>query len=156
MNAATSRALMVGLLIALWYWLAGVARLQGVTQWAGIVALGCYLGAGGGVSGLQKTVLASLTGVVWVLVYDAVRAAIAGGRVVAALLLGAMVVGIALQSRVALLSYTTAALAGAGVSLGLGVNTMPEAIRAAVSLAVGALVGFAAERLAGLIATRRG
>ena len=75
MNTMTARALMVGLLIALWAWVASVARLH-VAMWAGVVALGCFFAAGGGVPGLQKTVVATLAGVLWVLVSHAVRVAI--------------------------------------------------------------------------------
>jgi Protein of unknown function (DUF1097) len=155
MNTTTARALVVGLLIALWAWAAAVARLH-VSMWAGVVALGCYFAAGGGVAGLQKTILAVLAGVVWVLLADAVRVAIGGGPVVAALILGATACALLLQARVPLLSFIPGAFAGAGVALGLGVNTVTEAIRAAVALAVGALVGFAAERAAGMVGSRRG
>ncbi len=123
MNTMTARALMVGVLIAIWAWLASVARLN-VSMWAGVVALGCFFASGGGVAGLQKTIVATVSGVVWVLIAEAV-------------------------------SFTAGAFAGAGVALGLGVNTGYEAVRAGVALAMGAVVGFAAERLAGMIGARR-
>src|SRR5437879_8676985 len=63
MNTMTARALMVGVLIAIWAWLASVARLN-VSMWAGVVALGCLYASGGGVAGLQKTIVATLSGVV--------------------------------------------------------------------------------------------
>ena len=154
MNTMTARALMVGVLIAIWAWLASVARLN-VSMWAGVVALGCFYASGGGVAGLQKTIVATVSGVVWVLIADAVRVAIAGHGVVWAVILGAMACALALQARVPLLSFTAGAFAGAGVALGLGVNTGYEAVRAGVALAMGAVVGFAAERLAGMIGARR-
>src|SRR2546427_214142 len=77
MNTMTARALMVGVLIAIWAWLASVARLN-VSMWAGVVALGCFYASGGGVAGLQKTIVATVSGVVWVLIAQAVRVAIAG------------------------------------------------------------------------------
>jgi len=154
MNTITARAVLVGVLIALWAWVADAARLH-VSMWAGVVALGCFFAAGGGASGLQKTVAAALSGVVWVLLAHAVRVAIGGGPVVAALILGATACALALQARAPLLSFVTAAFAGAGVALGLGVDTVNEAIRAAVALAVGAVIGFAAERGAGMVGKRR-
>ena len=154
MNTMTARALMVGVLIAVWAWVADVGRLH-VSLWAGVVALGCFFAAGGGASGLQKTIVASLSGVLWVLLAHAVRVAIGGGGVVAAVILGATACALALQARVPLLSFTAGAFAAAGVALGLGVDTVNEAIRAAVALAVGALLGFAAERAAGMIGARR-
>src|SRR6058998_445271 len=155
MNTVTVRAVMVGVLIAVWAWAADVARLH-VSLWAGVIALGCYFAAGGGPSGLQKTVVAALSGVLWVLLAHAVRVAIGGGGVVAAVILGATACALVLQSRVPFLSFTGGAFAGAGVALGLGVNTVIEAIRAGVALAVGALLGFAAERAAGMVRTRGG
>jgi len=154
MNASTARALFVGLLVAVWVWLSGQARLR-VEVWPGIVALACYLAAGGGVSGLQKTVIGTLSGVVWVLVADAVRVAVGGTSIVAALIAGGMAVGIILVARVPFLGFVAGAFAGAGVAWGLRVNTFQEGIQVGIALVVGALVGFLAERLAGAVAARR-
>src|SRR5437763_16980845 len=117
MNTMTVRALMLGLVIALWAWVADAARLH-VSLGAGVVALGCFYAAGGGVPGLQKAIVAALSGVVWVLVAHAVRGAIGGGNVVAAVILGATASAIVLQSQVRLLSFTAGAFAGAGVAPG--------------------------------------
>src|SRR2546428_3193814 len=46
MNTMTARALMLGLVIALWGWLAGVARLDGA-PWGGPGAPGCFFSARG-------------------------------------------------------------------------------------------------------------
>src|SRR2546430_7519686 len=64
MNTMTARALMLGLVIALWAWLADVARLH-VSLWAGVVALGCFFAAGGGVARLPKATLVPPSGVGW-------------------------------------------------------------------------------------------
>jgi Protein of unknown function (DUF1097) len=154
MNASTARALLVGLLVALWVWLRVEARLN-VSMAAPLVALGCFYAAGGGVSGLQKTLLGTLSGVVWVLLGAAASEAVRGTVLVAALITGLMAIGIVLVSRVPLLSFTGGAFAGAGVALLLGVNTVTEGIRVAIALAIGALIGFGAEKLAGMIAARR-
>jgi hypothetical protein len=154
MNTMTTRALALGLLVAIWAWVAGAARLH-VSMWAGLVALGCFFAAGGGVPGLQKTVVATLSGVVWVLIAQAVRVAIGGGSVVAAIVLGATAAALALQSRLPLLSFTAGAFAGAGVAYGLGVTTLQGGLRAAIALVVGAVLGFAAERLAEMVRARR-
>src|SRR5438093_850853 len=52
-------------------------------------------------------------------------------------------------------SFTAGAFAGAGVALGLNVYTVNDAIRAGVALAIGALLGFAAERAAAMVGGRR-
>src|SRR5438552_15504459 len=129
MNTMTARALMLGLVIALWAWLADVARLH-VSLWAGVVALGCFFAAGGGVAGLQKAIVAALSGVVWVLVAHAVRGAIGGGNVVAAVILGATASAIVLQSQVRLLSFTAGAFAGAGAPLRPHVYPLNDRLRA--------------------------
>jgi len=154
MNASTARALLVGLLVAVWFWVRQVAGLH-LSPWAPLVALGCYFAAGGGVAGLQKTLFGTISGVAWVLVAQAVLIAIGGTRIVAALIWGAMATAIMFQSRVPLLSFTAGAFVGAGAALALGVNTVNEGIQAAIALAIGALLGFGAERLAGAIAARR-
>lgn len=154
MNASTARALFVGLLVALWVWLSGVARLR-VEIWPGLVALGCYFAAGGGVSGLQKTIIGTVSGVAWVLIADAVRVAIGGTSIVTALIAGAMAAAIILVARVPFLGFVAGAFAGAGVAWGLGVNTVNEGIRVAIALAIGAVVGFVAERVAGAVAKGR-
>lgn len=154
MNASTARALFVGLLVALWVWLSGMARVR-LEIWPGIVALGCYFAAGGGVSGLQKTTISTISGVAWVLVADAVRVAIGGTSIVAALIAGAMVAAIILVARLPFLSFVAGALAGAGVAWGVGVRTVNEGIRVAIALAIGAVLGFVAERVAGAVAKGR-
>src|SRR3989449_5922611 len=76
MNTMTARALMVGVLIAIWAWLASVARLN-VSMWAGVVALGCFYASGGGVAGVQKTIAAAGSGGGGVLIAEALPPAIA-------------------------------------------------------------------------------
>src|SRR2546427_13054912 len=61
MNTMTARALMVGVLIAIWAWLASVARLN-VSMWAGGVALGCFYASGGGGAGVGETIGAARSG----------------------------------------------------------------------------------------------
>jgi Protein of unknown function (DUF1097) len=153
MNTMTMRALILGVLVAVWVWVVAATRIH-LSNWAAFVAIGCFFAAGGGVPGLQKTIVATLSGVVWVLIADAVGAAIGRGGVVHAVVLGATASALLLQARVPLLSFTVGAFGGAGVAFGLGVNTFPEAIRAAIPLVVGAVLGLAADRLADTIRTR--
>jgi hypothetical protein len=154
MNASTARALLVGLLFAVWVWVGYTARLN-VSVWAGLVGIGCVFAAGGGVPGLQKALFGTLSGVVWVLLADAVRIAIGGTSVVVALIWGAMACGMMFQARLPFLSFTAGAFAGAGVARLLGANTVNEGIRVGIALAVGAVLAFVAERVAGAIAARR-
>src|SRR2546430_12917229 len=131
MNTMTARALMLGLVIALWGWLANVARLH-VSLWAGLVALGCFFAAGGGVPGPPKARLAALSGVVWVLVAHAVRGAIGGGNVGVAGIPRATAAAIVLQSRGAILSLPAGGVARAGGAPRLYAYTGKEGVRAGV------------------------
>jgi Protein of unknown function (DUF1097) len=150
----TMRAIILGLLVAAWVWVGAAARLH-LSILAGFVALGCYFASGSGVPGLQKTVVGTLSGVLWVLIAQAVGVAVGRGTVVHAVVLGAAACALVLQARVPVLSFTAGAFGGAGVALGLGVNTLQEAIRAGIALIAGALLGFAADRLADWVRTRR-
>jgi uncharacterized protein DUF1097 len=146
MNALTMRGLTVGLMVAVWTFVVGYARLN-VSVWASIVALGCFFASGGGLGGLQKTVAGTLSGVAWVLVANAVNVSVGANRLIAAIVLGAAVCVIVIQARLPLLSFTAGALCGAAVATALGTSTVYGAIRAGVALAVGAGLGFAAERI---------
>ena len=55
--------------------------------------------------------------------------------------------GMVLQTQVPLLSYTAGAFAGAGVAMGLRAVSIQGGIRVAIALALGAALGFAAERI---------
>ena len=61
MDALVALAISIGVLIAVWTYLAlGVAALP---VWAGIVAWGAFFAAGGKTTGLVKTIAANLSGV---------------------------------------------------------------------------------------------
>ena len=154
MNPMTMRALSLGVVVAAWTAISEMARVN-LSLWPVLVALGCSLAAGGGIPGLQRTLAATTSGVVWALVVHAVSRALGGQDLVQALVLGGAVVGIVLQARLPLLSYTAGALAGAGVALGLRAVSLQGGVRVAIALAIGAVLGFVAERLPQLVASRR-
>src|SRR5256886_8605770 len=67
MNAMTARGLSLAAVVAVWTAISEIARVN-LSLWPVIVALGCSLAAGGGVSGFQKTLASTISGVVWALV----------------------------------------------------------------------------------------
>jgi hypothetical protein len=154
MNPTTIRALSLAVVVAVWAAISELAKVN-LSLWPAIVALGCSLAAGGGVPGLQRTLAATTSGVVWALVAHYVFRALGGRDLVEALVLGGMVFGMVLQARVPLLNYTAAALAGAGVALGMRAVSLQGGVRVAIALAVGAVLAFAAERIPQLVASRR-
>jgi len=154
MNPMTMRALSLAVVVAAWTAISEMARVP-LSLWPVIVALGCSLAAGGGIPGLQRTLAGTISGVVWALVAHAVSRALGGQDLVQALVAGAAAFGMVLQARVPLLSYTAGAFAGAGVAMGLRAVSVQGGVRVAIALAVGAVLGVAAERIPSLVASRR-
>jgi len=154
MNPTTIRALSLAVVVAVWAAISEMAKVN-LSLWPVIIALGCSLAAGGGIPGLQRTLAGTTSGVVWALVAHAVTRALGGQEVVQALVLGGAALGMVLQARVPLLSYTAGAFAGAGVAMGLRAVSIQGGVRVAIALGVGAVLGFAAERLPQLVASRR-
>lgn len=153
MNAMTARGLSLGLVVAAWSAISDMGKVN-LSLWAVVVALGCYLAAGGGVGGLQRTIVGTVSGVVWALLAVIVSRALGRQDIVTALVWGGAVFGMVFQQRFPLLSYTAGAVAGAGVAMGLRVVNMEGGLRVAIALAVGAVLGYAAEYLAAQMKSR--
>jgi len=158
MNALTTKALSLAIVVAVWATISHLAKLP-LELAPVIVGLACFVGAGGGMMGLQKSVLGTASGVVWAMLYMAVAGALDGGPpgVLDALVLGAAVFGMVFQARVPLLSYTTGAIVGAATAIAVPGRTitMDAGIRIAAALAIGCVLGIVAERLAEFIARTR-
>ena len=157
MNALTTKALSLGIVAALWAVISHFGKLP-LQLWPVLVGLACFLGAGGGMMGLQKSILSSASGVVWALIYVAVSRALGGNDLLDALVMGAAIFGMVFQAQVPLLSYTAGAFAGAATAIGaLGVRAanFNGGIRVAIALAIGCALGIAAERIAEMIGRMR-
>jgi len=156
MSASTTKALSLAIVAAVW---AAVSHLLKVNLqlWPVIVGLGCFVGTGGGMMGLQKSVLGTISGIVWAAIYIAVSGALGRQEVADALVLGVAIFGIVYQARLPLLSYTAGAIIGAATYLAMGFRTfaMNGAIRVAIALAIGCVLGIAAERLSEVIGRMR-
>ncbi len=153
MNAMTARGLSLAAVVVVWTAISHYAKLP-LQLWPVLIGLGCFVAAGGGIPGLQKSVAGVVSGVIWALLAYTISGALGRQNIVDALVLGAAVFGMVFQARVPLLSYTAGALAGAGVAMGTRVVNLNGGIRVAIALALGAALGFAAERLADAIRTR--
>ncbi len=154
MNATTTKALSLALVVAVWTIVSHLGKLQ-LQLWPVIVGVACFVGAGGGMMGLQKSILGSLSGVVWALIYVSVAGALGHSEVADALILGAVVFAMVLQARVPLLSYTTGAIVGAAAAIGARAVTINGGIRVAIALAIGCVLGIVAERVAEMIGRMR-
>jgi hypothetical protein len=98
-------------------------------------------------------VLGTLSGIVWAALYVSISAALGRQAFVDALVLGVAIFGTVYQARVPLLSYTAGAIIGAATYLAMGfrVFSMNGAIRVAIALAIGCVLGIAAERVAEML-----
>src|SRR5437762_13688678 len=109
MSASTTKALSLAIVAALWAVISHFGKLP-LQLWPVLVGLGCFVGTGGGVMGLQKSVLGSASGVVWALLYAAVSTALGRNDLLDALLLGAAVFGMVFLVRISLVAYSDGAL----------------------------------------------
>jgi Protein of unknown function (DUF1097) len=156
MNTMTARGLGLAVVVAAWTAISHYGRIP-LQLWPVIVGLACFVAAGGGIPGLQKSIAGTASGVVWALLYVSVSGALGRQEILDALVLGAAVFGMVYQARVPLLSFTAGAITGGAVALGvLGMRaaTLQGGIRVAIALALGAGLGYAAEWLTGMMKSR--
>src|SRR2546427_895558 len=92
MNTMTARGLSLAVVVAVWTAISHTQNLP-LSLWPVLVGLGCFVAAGGGIPGLQKSVAGVVSGVVWALLYAAVSRALGRQDIVDALVLGAAVFG---------------------------------------------------------------
>ena len=155
MDTKTALAVTTGVLVAIWTY----ASLQIVTDlspWVGIAAMGCYFAAGGKTQGFQKTVFATLSGMIYVWVMMQLLPRFGGSALWYAMLLGVIAVLIVLLSKVPQLSFVPGAFVGAAVTVGNGAAAdLGHLLYVGVSLVIGAALGFAAETTAASLATSR-
>ncbi len=153
MNMLLALALSIGILIALWTYVAlGPASLP---VWAGIVAWAAFFAAGGKTDGLIKTLASTLSGVFWAFVaLSAAHGTAPGQLTVLAILVGAVAFAMVLQSRIATLAFIPGAFLGAATTVGVvvaGGGTYPGVIGALVA---GAILGYVSELLAGFLSRK--
>ena len=156
MNASTTKALSIAVVVALWAVVSHLGKLP-LQLWPVLVGLACFVGAGGGMMGLQKSVLGTASGVVWAMLYVSIAGALGRQDFVDALVLGGAVFGMIYQARVPLLSYTAGAIVGAATYLAMGIRTVAfnSGIRVVLALAIGCALGIVAERVAEMLGRMR-
>ena len=159
MSASTTKALSLGIMAAVWATISHLAKLNW-ELWPAFVGLACFVGAGGGMTGLQKSAAGTVSGVVWALIYLALARALDPGTpgIMSALAFGVVVFGMVYQARFhPALTYATAAIAGAATVLGLDIRTATfnAGINVAIPLLIGCVLGIVAERLADTLGKMR-
>jgi hypothetical protein len=156
MNASTTKALSLAVVVALWAVISHYAKLP-LQLWPVLAGLACFVGAGSGTMALQKSVLSTASGVVWAMIYVSVAGALGRSDIVDALIMAAAVFGMVFQTRVPLLGYTAGAFIGAATYLGMGIRTVAlnSGIRVVIALAIGCILGIVAERVGEMLARMR-
>ena len=150
MDMLTALALSIGVLIAIWTYLA-VGVVTQLSVWAGIVAWGCFFAAGGKIQGFQKTVFANLSGLIYVFIIMQLLGRLGGGTPVLALLVGVIAFLMVVQSKIAALSFIPGAFIGAAVTVGSGAKDSRGYVMLAASLVIGAFLGYLSETLSGAL-----
>jgi hypothetical protein len=147
MNMLTALGISIGVLIAIWSYVAlGMTNL-GLNVWAGIVAWGTFYAAGGGMMGLKKTVASNLSGNVYAFLALLIAGQMGGGVAITAVLVGVIAFLMCVQAKVNLLSFIPGAFLGAAtwVGAGGGASLSMASIMIAVSLVLGAVLGYISE-----------
>jgi uncharacterized protein DUF1097 len=155
MDALVALALSIGILIAVWTYVAlAVAALP---VWAGIVAWGCFFAAGGKTTGLTKTIASNLSGVIWAFVALYAAKTFGGGTPVLSVLVGLAALFMVLQAKVPTLSFIPGAFLGAAtaVSVAVGANMPHPWVKTIIALVAGAVLGYLSEQLAGAMTRKR-
>ncbi|HKE91208.1 MAG TPA: DUF1097 domain-containing protein [Gemmatimonadales bacterium] len=155
MDRQAALALSTGVLVALWTFVS-LQYIPDLSPWVGIAALGCFFAAGGKTQGFQKTVFATISGMLYVWVMMQLLPRFGGSTLLYALLMGVIAVVIMIMSKVPALSFIPGALVGAAVTVGNGAGAdLGHMLYTGVSLVIGAALGFAAETTAASLATKR-
>lgn len=154
MNMLTALGISIGVLIAIWAYVAIGVTALGLNVWAGIIAWGAFYAAGGGMTGLQKTIASTLSGNVYAFLALLIAGMLGGSVAVTALLVGVIAFLMCVQASVSLLSFIPGAFLGAATWVGAGGDAALSraSIMIPVSLVLGALLGYLSEMIAKKIA----
>src|SRR2546429_205982 len=137
MDMLMALAVSIGVLIAVWVKVGAMASLAVP---AGIVAWACFFAAGGKITGLQKTIASTLSGVVWVWLAMTLIGAMGMGNI-AWINIGVVAFLLVIQSKVAILSFIPGAFCGAAVTAWAAPTDPKGDLMVAVALVAGAGLG---------------
>ena len=155
MNRQTALALTAGVFTAIWTYVS-LQIVPVLSPWVGVAAMGCTFATGGKAQGFQRAVFATLSGVVYVWVMMQLLPMLGSSTLMYALLMGVVALVIVIMSRAPALSFMPGAFVGAAVTVGNGAGgDLGHLLYTAVSLVIGAALGFAAETTAASLATSR-
>src|SRR5690606_355356 len=105
MDLVVALGISIGILIAAWVYVAVGMPELGLIVWAGIVAWATFYAAGGGASGLQKSIASNLAGNFWAAVALFVTASLGGSLLVLSLAFGVVAFIFCVQSKIPLFAF---------------------------------------------------
>ena len=155
MSLYTALGISIGILIAIWAYLALGTEI-GLIVWAGIIAWGAFFAAGGGTEGLKKTIAANLAGIFWGFLILFLAAAMGAPVIVVALLVGLAAFMMCVQANLPLLSFIPGAFLGAATYVGAGGTGRVDRtlVMVALSMVLGAIFGYISEIVGKKLAAR--
>lgn len=154
MDMLMALALSIGVLIALWVKVGPMLfGSLSIAVPAGIVAWACFFAAGGKTAGLQKTIAANVSGVIWVWLAMAVMGAL-GMSNLAFVFVGIVAFMLVLQSKIAILSFIPGAFCGAAITAASGASGIKGYLMVAIAMVVGAALGYVSEMAGGMLAKK--
>jgi hypothetical protein len=154
MDQLVALGISIGVLIAVWVYVAVGMPELGLIVWAGIVAWATFYAAGGGMDGFKKTIASNLAGNFWAAAALYVFTMMGGGSVIVlAIIIGIIAFIFCVQAKIPLLSYIPGAFLGAATWVGVDVaGAANDAglvdaadIMIPVSMVVGAVLGYVSE-----------
>jgi hypothetical protein len=157
MSLFVALGIAIGILIAVWTFIAVGSPDVGLVVWAGIIAWGAFFAAGGGMQGLKKTIAAHLSGNFWAFLALLLFTRVGGGStLVLALLVGLIAFMMCVQANLPLLSFIPGAFMGAATWVGAngGGSLTRASLMIAVSMVLGAFLGYISEALGKKLAAR--
>ncbi len=156
MKLYTALGIAIGVLIAIWTYLAVGTTNLGLVVGAGIVAWGAFFAAGGGTEGLKKTIAANVSGNFWAFLALLVFGMIGGGNLTLALLVGVIAFLMCVQANIPLLSFIPGAFMGAAtwVLANGGASLTRASLMITVSMILGAVFGYISEIVGKKLAAR--
>lgn len=154
MDLLVALGISIGVLIAVWVYVAVGMPDLGLIVWAGIVAWATFYAAGGGTNGLSKAVASNLAGNFWAAIALFIFVMAGNGNVlVLAGLFGVVAFIFCIQAKIPLLSFIPGAFLGAATWVGVdvaGAGADGGVVDAAdimipVSMVIGAVLGYISE-----------
>jgi len=153
MNMVLALALSVGVLVAVFVKLGAMLSML---WYVGVIGWACFMAAGGKMSGLKRAAVGGLAGMFWVAVAE-MTSLFSGQMQMEWVFLAIAFVFIVLQSKVSLLSFIPAGMAG-GAVIGaggpIGIFDAVTNMRLAIVFVLGTVIGYVAELVAGMLAKK--